>query len=156
MVQKILLAFDDSENAMRAVEHVAKFFNSAAEVTLFSVLHDTAALCDMNSPELTSYFLSQRTSFCVLEDKKKELVNEALQKAKKLLVDAGFDGGNVSIKTQAKKKGIARDIATEGSSGYDILVMGRRGLSGVKEFFLGSVSQKVLHSVKDVSILMVN
>ncbi|MCP4105168.1 MAG: universal stress protein [Desulfobacteraceae bacterium] len=156
MIQKVLVAFDDSENAMRAVGHVAKFFNPTAQVTLFSVLYDTAALCDMNSPELTSYFLSQRTSFCVLEDKKKELINEALQRAKRLLVDAGFEENNVTVKTQAKKKGIARDIVTEASTGYNIIVMGRRGLSGVKEFFMGSVSQKVLHSVKDMSILMVN
>jgi nucleotide-binding universal stress UspA family protein len=34
--------------------------------------------------------------------------------------------------------------------------MGRRGLSGIKEFFLGSVSQKVLQSAKAVSVVLVN
>jgi len=35
-------------------------------------------------------------------------------------------------------------------------VMGRRGLSGIKEFFMGSISQKVLALALDVPILLVN
>jgi nucleotide-binding universal stress UspA family protein len=156
MGEKILVAFDDSTNAMRAVEHVAKYFKPTSQVTLFNVLPDTATICDMTSPELTSYFKSQQSNFCLLEEKKKALVDEAMQKAKKLLVDVGFDEMNISLKTQVKKSGIARDIVNEARMGYDIIVLGRRGLSGVKEFFLGSVSQKVLNSAKEVSILMVN
>jgi nucleotide-binding universal stress UspA family protein len=34
--------------------------------------------------------------------------------------------------------------------------MGRRGQSEIKEFILGSISQKVFHLVKDISVLVVN
>ncbi len=156
MRQKILVAFDDSENAMRAVEYIANAFTAENEITLFSVLQDTAALCDMNSPELTPYFKSQQSSFCVLEDKKKELVNEALLKAKDLLLKAGFEEKNISIKTAIKRKGVARDIVNEANSGYDLIVLGRRGASGIKEYFLGTISQKVLHLADDISLLIVN
>ncbi|MBL7181411.1 MAG: universal stress protein [Pseudomonadota bacterium] len=71
MVHKILVALDDSENAMRAVEYIAKLFTPENQVTLFSVILDTAMLCDMNSPELTPYFIAQQGTFCSLEDKKK-------------------------------------------------------------------------------------
>jgi len=157
MGQKILVALDDSRNAMRTIEFITKTFSPAEnDVTLFSVLPDTAALCDMNSPELTPYFLSQQSSFCQLEERKKQLVNEALKQARDILVKAGFDKDLVHLKVQAKKKGIARDIIEEARSGYSIVVMGRRGLSGVQEFMLGSVSQKVIHGVKDISVLVVN
>ncbi len=156
MGHNILVAFDDSQNAMRAVKHVARFFNPDSKVTLFSVFEDTATLCDLQSPELTSYFLSQRSSFCTLEEKKKSLVNRALEKAKQSLREAGFNEKNIAIKTQAKKRGIARDIVKEAEAGYDILVMGRRGLSGIREFLAGSVSHKVLSLAKDMSILLVN
>jgi nucleotide-binding universal stress UspA family protein len=152
----ILVAFDDSENAMRAVEFIVKSFTSASRVTLFYVVQDSIALCDMNSPELTPYFLTQQSAFCALEEKKKEVINEAMQKAKALLMDAGFMADNIETKIEKKKTGVARDIINEAHSGYDLIVIGRRGLSGIMEFILGSVSQKVLQSAKDISVLIVN
>ena len=43
-------------------------------------------------------------------------------------------------------------LAEKGS--YDVIVMGRRGLSTLRELFLGSVSQAVLHKAK-IPVLMV-
>ncbi len=156
MEKKILIAIDDSENAKRAVEFVANLFTSDTQVTLFSVLQDTAALCEMNSPALTPYFTSQQSSFCLLEEKKKELITEALQTAKNILVEAGFEEKNIAVKANLKKKGVARDIIKESGDGYDAIVLGRKGLSGIKDFILGSVSQKVFNSAKEVSVLVVN
>ena len=156
MKPKILIAFDDSENAMRAVKFVADAFTPESRVTLFHVLQDSAALCEMNSPELTSYFQSQQTAFCALEDQKKMLVENAMQEAKAFLGKAGFDASKIALKIETKKKGVARDIVTEAQNGYGIIVLGRRGVSGIREFIMGSVSQKILHTAKDMSVLMVN
>ena len=155
MGQKILIAFDDSENAMRAVKYVAKTFPPEHHVTLFTVLQDTAALCDMQSPELIPYFKSQQQSFCVLEEKKKDLVSAALAKAAGTLREAGFNAENITIKAEPKTKGIARDIANEAVRGYDLVVIGRRGMASIKDYFMGSISLKVLHFVPDASILVV-
>ena len=110
----------------------------------------------MNSPELTPYFTSQQSSFCLLEEKKKELVTKALQKSKTILMDAGFDEKNITIKAELKKSGVARDIINEAQSDYNIIVMGKRGVSGIKDFLLGSVSQKVFNLANDISVLFVN
>jgi nucleotide-binding universal stress UspA family protein len=156
MNNRLLLAFDDSENAMRAVEFIAKYFTKDHKITLFNVLPDSAVLCAMNSPELTPYFLSQKSSFCVLEDKKKDLINDAMQRAVEKLLAAGFDKKKIETKIENRKIGIARDLIAESQSGYDVVILGRRGLSGIKEFLIGSVSQKVLHAVKGVSVMIVN
>lgn len=156
MGQKILVAIDDSENAMRAVRFITKSFTPDHRITLFNVILDTATICDMDNPSLTPYFMAQKRAFCSVEDQKKTLVNEALQKAKGLLIKAGFEEEHIVIKVEAKKKGVARGIIDEAASGYDAIVMGRRGLSGVKEFFLGSVSQKVIQSAEAVSVLLVD
>ncbi len=156
MAKKILLAIDDSENAIRAVEFVANSFTADNRITLFNVVQDTATMCEMNSPELTPYFTSQQRSFCLLEEKKKELVTKALQKSKTILLDAGFEEKNITIKAELKKNGVARDIIKEAQSGYNIIVMGKRGVSGIKDFLLGSISQKVFNLAKDISVLFVN
>ena len=156
MSKKILVAVDDSENALRAVEFVSNSFSTDNKITLFNVIQDTATLCKMNSPELTPYFKSQQSAFCVLEEKKKELVNQAVEKARNILMDAGFDENNITVKSEVKKSGVARDIVKEAESGYNVIVMGRRGVSGIKEFILGSVSQKVFNLAKDISVLVVN
>jgi len=156
MGMKILIPLDDSENAMRAAQFVAANWTPDHEVTLFSILLDTPAICDMQSPELTPYFVSQQTTFCMLEEKKRELMREAQTKAKEILIQAGFPAKNVLAKLQVKKRGIARDIVDEAHAGYHIVVMGRRGLSGIGEFLLGSVSQKVLSACKDLSIVLVS
>jgi nucleotide-binding universal stress UspA family protein len=156
MGKKILVAIDESKNAMRAVDYIARTFTCDHEVTLYHVVMDTAAICDMNSPELIPYFTSQQITFCSLEDKKKALVRNAMDEAKKCLVQAGFDEKHIVLKMEAKNKGVARDILSEAQSGYDTVVLGRRGLSGITEFLIGSVSQKVLHGAKDVSIVLVS
>ena len=156
MNKKILVAIDDSENAVRAVEFIANSFTTDNKITLFNVITDTAVLCEMNSPELTPYFKSEQSSFCLLEEKKKELVNLVVQKARNILMDAGFDENNIAVKSEVKKSGVARDIVKEAESGYNVIVMGRRGVSGIKEFILGSVSQKVFNLAKDISVVVVN
>lgn len=154
MQTKILVAVDDSENALRAVSLVAASFDRHSRVTLFNVGVDTATLCQMDSPALTPYFKSQQSQFCALEEKKRGLVDEALTKARQILLEQGFDEGHVTTKIRPKKMGIARDILSEARSGYDLIVIGRRGFSGVKEFFSGSTSNKVFNYAKDIAVLI--
>jgi nucleotide-binding universal stress UspA family protein len=149
VVQKILVAFDDSENAMRAVDYIASSFSKDHQITLCSIIPDTASICDMNSPSLIPYFQERQASFCVLEDQKREAVSDAMLKA-------GFQEQNIVTKVQTKDKGVARDIIMEANSGYDTIVVGRRGHSGVKEFLLGSISQKILHLARDTSVIVVD
>lgn len=156
MGHKILVAFDESENAKRAVDYIAQIFPRDAEITLFSVLQDSAAICEMNSPELIPYFKAQKNAFCALEDKKSVVVNDASHDAMTSLIENGFQKALISIKIENKKKSVAKDIVKEARSGYDLVVLGRRGLSGIKEYFLGSISSKVLHMAPDVSLLFVN
>jgi len=156
MSRNILIAFDDSENAQRAVEVVAETFSRDSRITLFSVAMDTEALCKLNSPELTPYFKSQQSAFCTMEDKKRELVDVALKHAKETLMNNGFTEDDIQIKHETMKEGVARDIIREAEDGHDIVVIGRRGTAGIKEFFFGSTSQKVLNGAREVSVFIVN
>ncbi len=155
MANNVMIAFDDSENAMRAVNFVACHFTPGATITLFSVLLDTETMCAMNSPELTPYFKTQQQTFCSLEDKKNQLIEKAAQAARNCLTAAGFSPERVHAKAIKRSRGVARDIIQEADSGYDVVVIGKKGLSALQEFFFGSVSQKVLQGVKTASVLAV-
>jgi nucleotide-binding universal stress UspA family protein len=156
MAQKILIAMDDSQNALRAVRFVARSFSPENQITLLNVMLDTAALCSMDSPELTPLFKTQQSDFCALESKKRELVTRAMEQAREELVAAGFAAERIKIKRQDRDKSVAQDILKESRQGYDLIVIGRHGVTGIKEFFLGSTSQKVFNGAREISMLIVN
>ncbi len=157
MAKKILIAMDESENSLRAVDFICTCVSPDATITLFSVLLNTEDMCAMQGAELTPYFFAQQSSFCAMENKKKELVSQALEKARQTLIRKGVAEDRVKTKIVTRKRGIARDIISEAKSGgYDLVVLGKRGLSGIKDFILGSVTQKVLHGVDGASLLLVD
>ena len=156
MQQKILVALDDSPNAMRAVEQVARTYTPNIEITLYSVLPqvDFGCILDLNS--LNREQLDLHYSLCSDMQKHKEnQVERALDEAKNLLIKSGFDEKTVTVKVDRKGGDVAREIINEANTGYDTIVMGRRGMTALKAFFIGSISQKVLHAVKDKSVLIV-
>jgi len=155
MTVQILVAFDDSENAMRAVECVSRAFAPSTAVTLFHVSLDSEALCNLNSPELTPYFRSQQSTFCTMEDKKRDLVQSAMQKAVSVLTSVGFSEKQIQSRVRRQKKSVAKDILDEARSGYDMVVMGRKGISSLGDYFMGSTSQKVLNGAEGLSVLIV-
>ncbi len=157
MAKKILLAVDESNNSLKAVNYVAKNMQPTASVTLFSVVPDPTAACGLDSPSLTPLFNKNRKTFCSMEDTKKSSVKAFMEKAKQVLVQGGFPSKNIGIKVRKKKVGIARDILKEAQQGkYDTLVIGRRGLSGIRQFLFGSISNKVVQLAEKVSVIVVD
>jgi nucleotide-binding universal stress UspA family protein len=156
MTQKILVALDDSANAMRAVEKIAATYSRENQITLYSALPDVDFSCLMDLNTLNRDQLDLHYTLCNdMQAQKKQQVELALKKAKRLLMQSGFAEKNITIKIDRGSSDIASDIINEAEDGYDIIVMGRRGRSALKEFFLGSISQKVLHAVRDKSVLIV-
>ena len=157
MAKKILLAVDNSKNSLKAVKYVATTVNPDASVTMLSILPDPAAACGMDSPSLTPVFKKNVETFCSIEDTKKEAMQKFLGDAKKVLVAAGFPSKNVDCKVRKKKAGVARDILKEAEKGgFDTIVIGRRGLSGIKQFMFGSVSNKVVQLADKTSVIVVD
>lgn len=157
MSKKILVAVDESKHSMKAVNYVAKGMEKTGTVTLLSIIPDPTAACGLDSASLTPSFRQNRQVFCAMEDAKKDKVKEFMDEAKKVLVEAGFASKDVNIKIRKKKTGIARDILKEARQGkYTTLVIGRRGLSAVKQFMMGSVSNKIVQLAKNLSVIVVD
>jgi len=156
MGNRVLLAVDNSRGALKAVGYVAKNLNRDARLTLFSVLPEATDACGLDGPSLTPLFRQNIKTFCTIEEAKKAAVQGFMEEAKKTLVRSGFPSKNVSIKIRKKKLEIARDILKEAElRKYDTIVLGRRGLTGVKKFFSGSVTNKVFQSSHEIAVIVV-
>ncbi len=78
-----------------------------------------------------------------------------MKEAMELLAGMGFSENNITFKHEKTKHGVARDIINE-TENYDILVLGKRGISGIREFLFGGTTQKVINGVDNVSVFIVN
>lgn len=145
---KILMAFDDSEDARRAVDFVGFFMGGLDyEVGLLHVIRGNGR----DLPKYQHIFSSKKyTEFA------HKMMTPSLDKAKIKLVDSGFQPSKVSIKLIEGVHSRAKAIANEAKKEkYGTIVMGRRGHSRVREFFIGRVTNKVIHMARDRTVWIV-
>lgn len=69
---------------------------------------------------------------------------------------AGFKSRSISTKIIIGKSSRAKAIADEARQyGFGAIVMGRKGRSRVREFFIGRVTNKVIHIARDRSVWVI-
>jgi nucleotide-binding universal stress UspA family protein len=148
---RVLIAIDNSENALRAVDH-AGFMLSGTDcpVTIFHSMRHLRRFVPQEvldeAPELEELW----------KTKAGQAIEPFMTKAKEMLVKAGVSESQISKKVVDGSRSAASDILEEARNNeYGTIVMGRRGISGVQEFFMGSVSSKVLQSSTGMAIWIV-
>lgn len=136
MYHKILVPFDNSKQAFSAIEHSIKLaLVSKASVTLFHVVQDIPVLTDEAGDRLgidRNAFIEQaKTKTQSMLDKLKESLSEH-----EIKIDTAVVVGNPS-----------REILKKAQiEGYDVIVMGSRGLGKIPGLLMGSVSNRVCRS----------
>jgi nucleotide-binding universal stress UspA family protein len=156
MSQQVLIALDGSQISSKIVEFATKFLSKSSVVTLFSVIPNVDLLCELDPPFINGFVSEKYPDYCqTIQDEKKRLLGNMLQAERQVFLEAGFKAESMSTKIKIMENDVALTIIEEARTGYDLIVLGRRGHSGLKKFLMGSVSQKVLHAVKDISILIV-
>lgn len=134
---KILLAFDGSPGSKRAVDFVGK----AMGASNFAV-------------ELIHVIRGEQEKYVSLA---KEAMEIEFDEMKKKLIGFGFEPDLVELKILTGAVSRAEAIIKEASSGnFGTIVVGRRGLSKVQEFFMGRVGNKVVQMAKKQAVWVVN
>ncbi|MGD8765579.1 MAG: universal stress protein [Desulfobacteraceae bacterium] len=146
--QKILLAFDGSGGALHAVDFVGSIlaeFNF--EVSLIHVIRGN----QKKDTEFQQVFSSKKYT----EITRKEM-SSALKEAKTKLIDMGFKPDQVSTEIITGSYSRARTLTEKAKQEeYGTIVMGRRGHSRVRDFFIGRVTNKVIHLARDRTIWVI-
>jgi nucleotide-binding universal stress UspA family protein len=143
---RILMAVDGSEHAGKVINealHLAEALK--AEVTVLTVVGE--------------YVYSSRAKVHFSDDNW-ELINRQLEAEAEELVEKAalpFREKGLTVKKQVviglrSPSDVICDTAAKGD--FNMVILGSRGLRGIKEAFLGSVSNKVAHSV-DINVLIV-
>ena len=149
--KRVLIAVDSSENALRAVDHTGFMLSGTdCPVTIFHTMRHLRRFVPQEvldeAPELEQLW----------KTKAGQEIEPFMKKAKEILVKAGISDSQVSQKIVDGSRSAASDILEETRSNqYGTVVMGRRGISGVQEFFMGSVSSKVLQNSTGMAVWIV-
>lgn len=150
---RILLAVDGSEQSLSAVRYVGKVFNKNAGIVLFHVGSDIPEVFkDMHADRST---ILGQIPFEIWKANQEETIKGFMEKGRTILIGSGFDPEAVQMKVQNLNRGIARDIHRESCSDYDVLVVGRSGVSRVDDIIMGSVASKLVEVTGHMPIIVV-
>jgi len=138
MMNKILVPIDGSEHSDRVLNYALDLAEKySAEIKLLSVAQPVVATGPMFltqpmlSPASTAIYVKE------IEAAHEKMLAEAFKKAKETKPNINISKQLVNGRPADK----IVEIANEGK--FDLIVMGSRGAGGIKEFFLGSVSDRV-------------
>ena len=136
MIKKILVALDGSEHANHALDYALDLAEScSANIELLTVFQPVYSLIsdelDYIAPSVTERYLD------ALKDYHKKVLSEGLKRANELKP-------HLKISTKLAEGRPADEIVEKAKEGnFDLIVIGSRGLGGVTQLLLGSVSGKV-------------
>lgn len=151
---RVLLAYDGSDLSLAAVNYIISLFPAEkTEVVLFHV--GTEISDSFWSMEKDMDFRFKTPEIRASMTKQHKLLNDSIEQARKIFLDAGFPEGAVTAKIQAKQFGVARDILKESQKGYDAIVVGRTGKSRLKDILVGSVPVQLSGKIHGVPLIIV-
>jgi len=147
---KIIIGFDGSDGAMKAVNCVSALMNRPGRNVL--LCHVIRAL-NIHAGFDTSFSPQQEEEWIRANTEEME---SALAKAENRLIQEGFPEGNVSTLILKGMTSRSDAIAKKASAdGCGTIVVGRRGLTVVEEFIMGRVSRKVLSIADKMAVWIV-
>lgn len=145
--KKILAGLDGSEGSRRAVEWLASFGESSGwEVMLFHVLRRSAYTLDGEAlPDKTWVVSGQK------------VMDPVLAEGKKRLLASGSKEEQIKIKMVTEAHSRAGAMIEEALGGeYSTIVVGRRGVSRVREFIMGRVGNKLIQLAQDMAVWIIH
>ena len=152
--RKILLAVDGSDQAFEAVRYVSRLFPpNRMEVILFYVMPKVPEnFWDIEKEPVYRREVADISAWKLQQKKKRQ---EFMERARQLFLDRNVPEDAVSIKIQERKVGIARDIVNESRNDYDGVVVGRWGMSLLKDYLWGSIANKLIGHLAHLPLCVV-
>ncbi|BAZ86778.1 universal stress protein [Dolichospermum compactum] len=147
MFKKILVAVDRSDMSVKVFEQALSLAKiTSANLMLLHVLsqEEEGSPEALIFPNIDYYPGWNEQSFKLYQEHWEKFKNEGWQMLQSWSAQANTSGVNTEFTQNTGSPGrMICELATDWNA--DLIIMGRRGRSGLAEFFLGSVSNYVLH-----------
>lgn len=156
---KVLACLDGSEESMLALTHLATVMDTSRsfEIKLFHAVRSFHSFRNFMREVFSS--AGDKTAIERIDselDQAATLMQPSFDKATATLISHGMDPARIHQKIARGAGSAAQAIIEEAEEGeYDTILIGRRGLSKVEEFIMGSVSRRVIHMAKHRTVLVV-
>ncbi len=152
--RRILLVVDGSYQSFETVNYVSGVLPPAgSEVVLLHIMSKVPeAFWDLEKDPAWRQKVQTVRGWEKQQEKK---IGDFMSRATHVFMDAGFPGDAVKTEVRERNEGIARDIGAESVRGYKAVILGRRGLSAVKDIALGGVAYKLVLKLANTSVWLV-
>lgn len=146
-----LIAIDQSENSLRAVDYAGFMFSGTeSRIILFHTKRSLRRFLPDSIFEDIPGIVEQWSK------KAEEEIAPAMTKAKKMLVSAGIEEYRIKTVVFEGIHHPAKDILAQAREhGCGTVILGRQGDSDNKEFAMGSIAREVVEAASDMAIWVV-
>ncbi|BBO83730.1 universal stress protein [Desulfosarcina ovata] len=155
MEKKVLIAVDDSRHSENALRYAAELRGTVQEMK-FVLFHV--------EPTISQYLLDEARTKPGANAELQSLMRKSHEKARamlgryqELMVSLGVPEESIAQISLPRKFGVGKDVLEYGTAlVYDAIIVGRRGISGLTEVFMGSVSTNIVDNSQLIPVWLVD
>ncbi len=155
MRKKILIAIDQSAHSRNAMNYACQLSRKMTGVD-FDLYHA--------QPMVSQYLMEEakknqnaRTQLERIFEQNNAAAEAFLEECGTRMRDKAVDDVRIRNITKPRQYGIAKDITLAAEEGfYDAVIIGRRGITGLQELIMGSVTANLLSIAKTVPVWIVD
>lgn len=157
-ISKVLIPVDGSEHSKRAVQFAGCLSTSLekgfSDLALLSVITGSYFGQHISYVDFRAEVLKESETFKrVREEHLEKNIKPLLNEMENVLKDSGIEA---KIEKLIREGDPVREIMQAANEGkFSTIIMARRGLSEAREFFMGSVSNKVVHGAGKQTVYVV-
>jgi nucleotide-binding universal stress UspA family protein len=145
---RVLIAIDGSESAMRAVKFAGNLLkDDHCHIKIVSILRNEIVLKKIlkKAPEVEESF-----------NHEEKMISDIIEKSRSQLMGLGIAPEAIEVEIIKDADSRAFAIVQAASSGnFSTIIIGRRGVSRIREFVIGRVSNRILHLGREFGVWIV-
>jgi len=146
-MRRILMTTDGSDNALKAASYLADLYGKARDLEI-TVLSIYPAVPPLYREEHLNPAV--RKNFAAWLKKREGDAQKFIEEAARILERGGLKQSQIKTRHARQVVGVARDIVREmDAQKFEAGVIGKKGMSWFDEYFLGSITSKLLEISED-------